>query len=232
MDDMTQFEERFEERLRAFVRTGVQSVDSAAVARAVAVGHPKSTATRPAVRWLGGENHRPRLRTVIGPWRSRSMIGTAFGAVAAVVVLVVGGAFFVIQRGQPGIGGPSATPTATPSPTPARPNPTPTPFIVPGGRAWTVTVRNESSDPTTWFVAEAETETGMGRQCGTVTPSVVPPDTTMTVTFLLPPKTVTSCWIWVDPDPGGGGSFFQTSDAPMEGEFLITADGQTMWGGQ
>ena len=42
MDDMTRFEDRFEERIRAFARTGVQSVDSAAVARAVAVGHPKS----------------------------------------------------------------------------------------------------------------------------------------------------------------------------------------------
>jgi hypothetical protein len=36
----------------------------------------------------------------------------------------------------------------------------------------------------------------------------------------------------VNPVPGEGGSFFQTSDAPMEGGFLITADGQTMWGGQ
>jgi hypothetical protein len=36
----------------------------------------------------------------------------------------------------------------------------------------------------------------------------------------------------VNPDPGAGGSFFQTSDAPMKGEFLIMADGQTMWGGQ
>lgn len=107
----------------------------------------------------------------------------------------------------------------------------PAPFVVSGGREWTVTVRNESSDPTTLFVTE-ETETGTARQCGIVTPSVVAPDTTMTVTFTLPPKTVTSCWIWVNPVPGEGGSFFQTSDAPMDGEFLITADRQTMWGGQ
>lgn len=132
MDDMTLFEERFEERLRAFAGTGVQSVDSAAVARAVAAGHPKSAATRPAVRWLGGENHRPRLRPVIGPWRTRSMIGTVFGAVAAVVVLVVGGAFFMIPRGQPGIGGPSSTagPSASPSQAAvAVPSPTPTPIL-------------------------------------------------------------------------------------------------------
>ena len=38
MDDMTPFEELFEERLRAFARTGVKAVDSAEVARAAAVG--------------------------------------------------------------------------------------------------------------------------------------------------------------------------------------------------
>jgi hypothetical protein len=104
----------------------------------------------------------------------------------------------------------------------------PAPFVVSGGREWTVTVRNESSDPTTLFVTE-ETETGMGRQCGTVTPSVVPPDTTMNVTFLLPPKTVTSCWIWVNPVPGEGGSLFQTSDAPLKGEIFTMAGGQSGW---
>ena len=77
-----------------------------------------------------------------------------------------------------------------------------------------------------------EDENGMARLCGNVTPNVVPPDTTVKVTFLLPPKSVTTCWIWVNPEPGEGGSFFQTSDAPMKGEFLIRADGQTMWGGQ
>jgi hypothetical protein len=101
-------------------------------------------------------------------------------------------------------------------------------FVVPGGREWTVTVRNESSDPTTLFVTE-HAETGMGRQCGTVTPSVVPPDTTMNVTFLLPPTTVTSCWIWVNPVRGEGGSLFQTSDAPMKGEILTMANGQAGW---
>ena len=50
MDDMTPFEGRFEERLRAFASTGVQSVDSAAVARAAAVGHPKTAATKPVQR--------------------------------------------------------------------------------------------------------------------------------------------------------------------------------------
>ena len=39
----------------------------------------------------------------------------------------------------------------------------------------------------------------MGQLCGNVTPNVVPADTTMEVTFLLPPKSVKSCWIWVNP---------------------------------
>ena len=196
------------------------------------------------------EIHRTRQRGVFGPWRTLPLSRTSIAAAMVVAVVALGGAFFMIQRGQPAVGGPgptpspspspsqaavgspSATPAATPSLTPtATPSPTPTPFVVPGGRKWTVTVRNKSSDPTTLFAVE-ETETGMGRQCGTVTPSVVPPDTTMKVTFLLPPKKVTTCWIWVNPAPGTGGSFFQTSDAPMKGEFLITADGQTMWGGQ
>jgi hypothetical protein len=81
------------------------------------------------------EIHRTRQRPVFGSWRTRSMIRTVLGA-AAVVVLVVGGAVIMIERGQPWIGGPSptaspsaspsqaavavpsATPTATPSPTP------------------------------------------------------------------------------------------------------------------
>jgi hypothetical protein len=94
-----------------------------------------------------------------------------------------------------------------------------------------VTVRNESSGPATLFLAE-DGEDGIGQLCGSVTPNVVPAGVTEQVTFLLPPKSVTSCWIWVNPVPGEGGSFFQTSDAPLKGEFLVTADGQTMWGGQ
>jgi hypothetical protein len=232
MHDMTQFENLFEQRLRAFARTGVQSVDSAAVARAVAVGQSRSAATRPAGRRLLNDIHRNRHWAMFGPWGMPFMVRTALGAAAVVAVVALGGAIFVTQRDQHEVGGPTAGTSASRSQvTPATPSPTPTPFVISGGREWTVTVRNESSDPTTLFVTE-ETETGVGRQCGTVTPSVVPPDTTMEVTFLLPPKTVTSCWIWVNPVPGKGGSFFQTSDAPMKGDFLIMADGQTMWGGQ
>ncbi len=134
MDDMTLFEGRFEERLRSFARAGVQSVDSAAVARAVAIGHPKSAATRPPRLRLLDEIHRTRQRTVVGPWRTRSTVRTALGAAVVVAVVALGGAFVVIQRDQPAILGPSPTPSAVPSPSPspslpavAVPSGTPTP---------------------------------------------------------------------------------------------------------
>jgi len=126
---------------------------------------------------------------------------------------------------------PSPTPVPTPTPIPPPPPVPPAVGPVPqGARTWTVTVDNRSSEPATLFEAE-DGETGVGRLCGNVTPNVVPPDTSMKVTFLLPPKNVTSCWIWVNPVPGEGGSFFQTSDAPLEGGFLIDEGGQEMWGG-
>jgi hypothetical protein len=124
---------------------------------------------------------------------------------------------------------PSPIPTPTPSPTPPPVPPAVGP-VPPGARTWTVTVDNKSSKPATLFAAE-EGETGVGRLCGNVTPNVVPAGVTMKVTFLLPPKNVTSCWIWVNPVPGEGGSFFQTSDAPLKGGFLIDEGGQEMWGG-
>ena len=66
------------------------------------------------------EVHRTRQRAVFGPWRTRSMSRTALGAAAVVAVLALGGAFFVIQRGQPAVGGPSPTPSASVQPQPAR----------------------------------------------------------------------------------------------------------------
>lgn len=122
---------------------------------------------------------------------------------------------------------PPVFPTPTPRPTPFPPEAGPVP---PNARTWKVTVDNQSSEPATLFLAE-ESDSGLGRLCGSVTPNVVPPRTAVTVTFLLPPKSVSSCWIWMNPAPGEGGSFFQTSDAPMKGEFLVSADGQEMWGG-
>ena len=134
MDDMTLFEDRFEERLRAFARTSVKSVNSAAVARAVAARHPRRAATRPAVRRLGGENHRPRLRVGIGSSRTRSLVRTSLGAAAAVAVLVWG-AMLLSRPDQASIGASSPTPTAGPSQSDAAagpsasPSPTPTPLL-------------------------------------------------------------------------------------------------------
>jgi hypothetical protein len=118
-------------------------------------------------------------------------------------------------------------PSPTPRPTPFPPEAGPVPA---GARSWKVTVVNRSSVPATLFLAE-DGENGIGQLCGSVTPNVVPPDTTVEVTFQLPPKSVTGCWIWVNPVPGEGGSMFETSDAPMAGEFFIDAEGQVMWGG-
>ncbi len=145
MDDMTRFEERFADRLRAFARTGVQSVDSAAVARAVAAGHPRSAATRPpAVRRPGIGVHRTRERAVFGPWRTRSMFRPSLAA-AAVVAVLVSGALLVTRPDQPAITDPSPSlpgvvaPSSAPSATPPDPStfPRTTGFWIATGRMGT-----------------------------------------------------------------------------------------------
>ena len=112
---------------------------------------------------------------------------------------------------------PTPVPTPTPIPTPFPPEAGPVPV---GARSWTVAVANKSSEPATLFLAE-DGENGIGRLCGSVAPNVVPAGVTENVDFLLPPKRVTDCWIWVNPAPGQGGSMFQTSDAPLAGKFII-----------
>ena len=128
MDDMTGFEARFEERLRAFSRTGVQSVDSAAVARLVAAGHPKGAAPK-----LGNEVQRNRPQAAFGPWKTRSMFKPSLAVAAAVGLLVIG-ALLTSRRDQPVIGNPSPslpgvvatspTPSATAPTTPGFPRST------------------------------------------------------------------------------------------------------------
>ena len=60
------------------------------------------------------------------------MSRSAFAAAAVVAVLALGGAFFVIQRGQPAVGGPSPTPTVRPSQSqPAVVGPSATPTVRP-----------------------------------------------------------------------------------------------------
>jgi hypothetical protein len=119
-----------------------------------------------------------------------------------------------------------ALPTATPTPVPT---PTPTPFpptygpVPHGARPWEVTVENKSSKPATLFLA-TEPFNGPGDQCGSVTPDVVPPGVTETVTFLLPPKSVNDCWLMIRPGPGAGGDFGPTDEWPASGK-LIVSDG-------
>ncbi len=53
MDEMTGFEQRFEDRVRLFALTGVRPVDSADVAHAVAVGRPRDRTVGASLRWRG-----------------------------------------------------------------------------------------------------------------------------------------------------------------------------------
>ena len=75
MDDMTTFEDRFEDRLRAFALAGVRPVDSASVAHAVAVGHPRGRGAGTSVRWLGLTLDRRTLTMVIAVGLLVAMLG-------------------------------------------------------------------------------------------------------------------------------------------------------------
>ena len=101
---------------------------------------------------------------------------------------------------MPAFPSPTPVPTPTPSPTPV---PTPVPAqagpVPPDARSWTVTVWNRSSEPATLFVAEENEDGLMGPLVGSATPNVVPPGTTVQVTFLLPAKG-TDWAIFVNPE--------------------------------
>jgi hypothetical protein len=121
---------------------------------------------------------------------------------------------------------PTPTPVPTASPTPLPPQAGPVP---PDARPWSVTVMNRDSRPATLFVAE-ETEEGLlGRLVGSVTPNVVPPETTMEVTFLLPATGETRWLIFVNPGPNDGALLAET-DLPLAGQILITVGGEPAWG--
>jgi Kelch motif protein len=125
---------------------------------------------------------------------------------------------------------PSPAPPVFPSPTPV-----PTPFppaagpVPPNARTWTVTVVNNSSNPTTLFVAD-ETERGtLGRLVGSVTPNVVPPGSTVEVTFTLPAKGVEGWAIFVNPRPDDG-SLVGAAEIGMPGKILDEGGpNQTGW---
>jgi hypothetical protein len=121
---------------------------------------------------------------------------------------------------------PPVFPTPTPRPSPYPPATGPVP---PNARPWTVTVVNDSDHPATLFLAEDDASDTMDKLCGSVTPNVVPAETTMEVSFLLPAKNVRGCALLVIPVPGDLGGLFETSEAPKAGKVWITADGQIGW---
>jgi len=111
----------------------------------------------------------------------------------------------------------SVFPSPTPDPTPFPPAAGPVP---PNARSWTVTVVNNSSNPTTLFVAD-ETEQGtLGPLVGSVTPNVVPPGTTMEVTFTLPAKGVEGWAIFVNARPDEG-SLVGAAEVGIPGKILV-----------
>ena len=128
--------------------------------------------------------------------------------------------------------GARAAPVPMPTPTPA-PEPTPYPPMVgpvpQDARLWTVKAINKRSVPATFVLAE-EAPNGIGQLCGSVTPNVVPANTTEKVTFQLPPKSVQGCEIFINPGPGPGGSGFPTSNKPTPGYIEVT-DGEDPNGG-
>jgi hypothetical protein len=123
---------------------------------------------------------------------------------------------------------PPAIPTPTPRPTPYPPATGPVP---PNARRWTVTVVNDSDQRATLFLAEDDGSNTLNELCGSVTPNVVPAETTMEVMFLLPAKNVRGCWLFVNPVPGDLGGFFETSEAPLAGRVWVRSDGEVLWGG-
>src|SRR5450759_4633159 len=73
----------------------------------------------------------PRRRVSRLPWRFSTMnMLTRLAAAAVIGVLAVGGTLYLVQRGQPAVGGPSPTPAASSSPSqPAVGGPSPTPAV-------------------------------------------------------------------------------------------------------
>jgi hypothetical protein len=101
--------------------------------------------------------------------------------------------------------------------------------VVPGGRLWTTTVINNSPRPATLLVAEDDGSGGIGALVGTATPTVVPANTTVKVTFALPPVETIGWAIFVNPGTSKGGDVLTRRDVPAYGELRIEADGTPGW---
>jgi hypothetical protein len=172
-----------------------------------------------AVLVAGGEECKESVDAVTG---EHSM---SCGSTSAAVLFV-----------PPGVSPPSLPAFPSP-PAPVIPSPTPVPPLLPpavgpvppNARSWKVTVDNKSSEPATLFVAE-EDDSGMLRLVGSATPNVVPPGTTVKVTFLFPAEGgPDDGWIYVNPRPDSGGSLVSAADIGIPGKIVIGADGQVGW---
>lgn len=101
------------------------------------------------------------------------------------------------------------------------------PVLPPGSHGWTVKVINRSPRPATLVVA-VDGPQGAGRVVGTANPAVVPPGTTVDVTFGLPPS---DDWaIFVNPGPNMG-PLLLPMDIPSVDWIEIGADGSPAWVG-
>ena len=115
------------------------------------------------------EAHRTRQRAVFGPWRTRFMIKTVFGAAAVVAVLVLGGAAWLgAFRSGPITGAPSPLPSpiaiASPSPAPS-PSPGPPEFPITRNALTIGTYRTTAfSQPMTFTMPEFVEEMGPDQQ--------------------------------------------------------------------
>ena len=108
------------------------------------------------------EVHRTRQRAVLGPWRRRPMSRTTLAAAVVVAVVMVGSAFFVIQRGQPAVIGPAPTASASASPSqpavaaptatlPPRPEVSPSPAASSAKLTWTKVDLDRRSPRVAWL---------------------------------------------------------------------------------
>jgi Galactose oxidase, central domain/Kelch motif len=119
MPDQTPFEARLTDAYARYVAAASVAVDPRIVAATVAAGSPS--------RSLG--------------WPNVFTLGRRVAVATVIAMLVVGGTFYLIQRDQLAVGGPSPTPGASASPSEsASPSAGPSPSVVaPRAASWTAT---------------------------------------------------------------------------------------------
>ncbi len=118
MTDMDEFERQFEDRVRAFASVGVRAVDSSAVARAVAAGHPRSHRAWSAVRWFGSTFDGRAWAIVLALGLLVALLGGALLVGAGLVPSTLLDTRDPVRpsQDQPAVVGPSPIPSPTPPP--------------------------------------------------------------------------------------------------------------------